>query len=67
VRHRNHRSIRNVVQELRLPAPERGAARSERRVEAAMRRERDNEETADRRAAALDAESRRYGPYVGRP
>jgi hypothetical protein len=61
--HHKHRSVRDVVHELRLPAPERAAARSERRAEAAIRTERDNQETAERRAAAVEAESRRYGPY----
>jgi len=51
-----------VVREWLLPAPERRAARSERRVEAQLRRERDSEWTAERRAAALEAERRRY-PY----
>jgi hypothetical protein len=46
-----------VVREWRLPGPERRAARAERRVEAAIRRERDSEWTADRRAAALEAEA----------
>ena len=66
MRHHKHRSVRDVVHELRLPAPERSAARSERRVEAEMRRERDNQETAERRAAAVEAESRRAGgSYLG--
>jgi hypothetical protein len=43
-----------------MPAPERRAARAERRVEAAIRRERDSEETPERRAAAVEAERRRY-------
>jgi hypothetical protein len=43
-----------------LPGDERRAARAERRVEAQLRRERESEWTADRRAAALDAERRRY-------
>jgi len=42
-----------------LPGPERRAARSERDAERQMHRERDNEESAAIRAAALDAESRR--------
>jgi hypothetical protein len=55
-----HRSPVAVLQEWLLPAPERSAARSERRVEAAMRRERESEHTPERRAAALEAEVRRY-------
>jgi hypothetical protein len=55
------RSLRELARELRLPRAERAAARSERLAEAAIRRERDNEETAERRAAAIEAESRRYG------
>jgi hypothetical protein len=55
-----HRTPRAVVSEWLLPASERRAARAERRVEAQMRRERESEWTAERRAAALEAESRRY-------
>jgi hypothetical protein len=49
-----------VIREWRLPAPERRAARAERRTEAQLRRERDSEWTAERRAAALEAERRKY-------
>jgi hypothetical protein len=49
------------LRDLRLPKDERAAARAERCAERELRRERDNEERADRRAAAVDAESRRYG------
>jgi hypothetical protein len=49
------------LSELRLPKPERQAARAERRVEAQIRRERDNHYSAERRAAALEAEIRRFG------
>jgi hypothetical protein len=55
-----HRTPRALVREWMLPAPERRAARAERRVETQLRRERDSEWTAERRAGALDAESRRY-------
>jgi hypothetical protein len=55
-----HRSPVAVVHEWLLPAPERRASRAERRVEAAMRRERESEHTPERRAAALEAEIRRY-------
>ena len=52
------------LRELRLPRPERQAARDERRAERQIRLERDNTETAERRAAARDAEARRYGGYT---
>jgi hypothetical protein len=55
-----HRSPAAVVHEWLMPAPERRAARAERRVEAAMRQERESEHTPERRAAALEAEARRY-------
>jgi hypothetical protein len=55
-----HRTPGEVVREWRLPAPERRAARSERRVEDEIRRERDSEWTAERRAAAIEAERRRH-------
>lgn len=48
------------LHEWRLPSDERRAARAERRVEAQLRRERDSEWRAERRSAALEAESRRY-------
>jgi len=51
------------LKELRLPAPERRAARSEREAERQMRRERDNEHSAARRAAAVEAESRRWSGH----
>ena len=52
------------LRELRLPPPERRAARAEREAEERMRRERDNPESPERRAAALEAEVRRYGGRV---
>jgi hypothetical protein len=55
-----HRSPAAIVHEWLLPGPERRAARAERRVEAEMRRERESEHTPERRAAALEAEIRRY-------
>jgi hypothetical protein len=55
-----HRSPAELVREWRLPAPERRAARDERRVEAQMRRERDSEWTPERRAAAIEAERRKW-------
>jgi hypothetical protein len=48
------------LRDLRLPKPERAAARAERRVEAQIRLERDNPYTAERRAARAAAERRRY-------
>jgi hypothetical protein len=56
----SHRTPRAVVSEWMLPAPERRAARAERRVEERLRRERDSEWTPERRAAALAAECRKY-------
>ena len=50
-----------VLRELLLAPRERAAAQAERRAEQTLRRERDHTETADRRAAALEAERRRYG------
>jgi hypothetical protein len=52
--------LRQRLRELRLPPPERRAARAERAVERQMRLERDNKWTAERRAAALEAEVRRF-------
>jgi hypothetical protein len=60
-----HRSPATVVREWRLPAPERRAAREERRAEEQMRRERDSEWSAERRAARIEAESRRDN-FLGR-
>ena len=54
-----HRAPAVVVREWRLPGQERRAAREERRTEEAIRRERDSEWTAERRAAAIEAERRR--------
>jgi hypothetical protein len=48
------------VKDLRLPRDEREAARAERAAEEQMRRERDNPESPERRAAALDAEVKRF-------
>jgi hypothetical protein len=62
---RDRRTAIEVLRELRLPRPEREAARAERRVEREFRRERDNEQSAARRAAALEAEARRYGGQFG--
>jgi hypothetical protein len=43
---------------------ERRAAHSELRAEREIRRERDNPDTAERRAAAMEAETRRYCWFV---
>jgi hypothetical protein len=59
-----HGEALSRLRELRLPAAERRAARAERLTERQMRLERDNEETADRRAAAVAAESQRHTGYV---
>ena len=48
-----------ALRELSLPRAERAAARAERRAEAQMRLERDNEHSPERRAAALQAELHR--------
>jgi hypothetical protein len=55
------------VRELALPRAERRAARAERRSESAIRRERDNTQSAERRAAAVEAESRRHQNGVSMP
>jgi hypothetical protein len=61
---RRGRAALTWVGEWRLPAPERRAARAERETLAALRRERDNtEHTPWARAAALEAERRRWGSY----
>ena len=57
---RDRRTLAVVLRELRLPRPERHAAHAERAAEAQIRRERDNEHSAARRAAALEAEARRF-------
>lgn len=55
-----------LPEELRLSRLEREAARAERRAEDLIRRERENPESPERRAAALEAEVRRYGQPRGR-
>jgi hypothetical protein len=60
---RDHRSPAQVIREWRLPRPERDAAAAERRAERDIRRERDNPEAAERRAAALEAEARKEGAW----
>lgn len=49
--------------DMRLPADERRAAQSERRVEAEMRSVRDWYDERARQRAALEAEIRRHQPY----
>jgi len=63
---RGSRAPADRLRELRLPKAEREAARAERRAEAQMRAERDNPYSAERRAAARAAESRRYDIFGGR-
>src|SRR4051794_15720298 len=53
----NRRSPLRALRELALPRDERAAARAERRVEAQMRRERDNRYSTERRAARRDADA----------
>lgn len=55
----------SFLRELRLPRAERAAARAERRAEQALRDERDNKETPERRLAALEAERRRASMHGG--
>jgi hypothetical protein len=56
----NRRHPLRALRAWTLPRDERAAARAERRAEAQMRRERDNPESPERRAAALEAQRRRY-------
>lgn len=62
---RRERRFAIALRELRLSRPERAAARAEWRAEELIRRERDNPESPERRAAALEAEARRYGNLYG--
>ena len=59
MRRQGANSVR-FLRELALPRDERRAARAERRAEDAIRRERDNTESAERRAAAVEAERHRH-------
>jgi hypothetical protein len=54
-----------MLRELTLSRDERRAARAERQAEEAIRRERDNTHSAERRAAAVEAERRRYSGFDG--
>ncbi len=61
---RRGRAALTWLGECRLPGPERRAARAERATLRALRRERDNtEHTPWARAAAIEAERRRWGGY----
>jgi hypothetical protein len=64
----NRRSPVRALRFMMLPRDERTAARAERAAEARMRKERDNEYSAERRAAARDAEAwrTRHGEGSGR-
>ena len=63
----NRRSPVRALRTLMLPRDERAAARAERRAEEQMRRERDNQHSAERRAARVDAEEwRSRSGYGGR-
>jgi hypothetical protein len=53
------------VRELGLPKAERRAARAERQAEEAMRRERDNPYSAERRADRVEAERRHDNIFGG--
>ena len=63
--YRRGRAALTWMGEWRLPRPERRAARSERATERQMHLERDNQDTPERRAAALAAEVNRqeHKPY----
>jgi hypothetical protein len=56
-----------ALRALMLPRAERAAARAERRAEQRMRRERDNEHSAERRRARVEAESWRDRSVSGGP
>ena len=62
---RQGRAALTWMSEWRLPGPERRAARSEHEAERQLHRERDNEESAAIRAAALEAEARRDRNFGG--
>jgi len=62
---RRGRVVLTWVRERRLPPPERRAAQAERAAERQMRRERDNQHSLERRAAALKADQGRSGSGGG--
>ena len=53
------------LRELAMPRGDRQAAKAERRAEEAMRRERDNPYSAERRAAKVEAERRHDNIFGG--
>jgi hypothetical protein len=57
---RRGRALLTWAREWTLPPPERRAARAEHEAERQMRRERDNDQSATIRAAAVEAERRKY-------
>jgi hypothetical protein len=64
----NRRDPLRAMRAWTLPREERAAARAELRAEAEMRKERDNPESAERRAAAIEAEAwRDRSGYAGGP
>jgi hypothetical protein len=63
----NRRSPIRAIRTLMLPRDERAAARAERHAEARMRREPDNDHSAERRRARTDAESWRDRSVSGGP
>jgi hypothetical protein len=63
----NRRHPLRAIRAWTMPRDERAAARAELRAEAQMRRQRDNPVSAERRAAALEAEAwRERGSSGGR-
>jgi hypothetical protein len=62
---RRGRAALTWMGEWRLPGPERRAARSARGFEQQLRRERENQDSNERRLAALHAEARRTGGGPG--
>ena len=61
---RRGRAVLTWSRERRMPAPERRAAQAERAAERQMRKERDNDQSAAIRAAAVEAERRRHQSYT---
>ncbi len=53
------------LRELAMPRADRHAAKAERKAEEAIRRERDNPDSNERRAAAVEAERMRNAGYMG--
>ena len=58
--------LRDRLQEWRLPAAERKAARDKRRQESRERRALRREHAVDRRAASIQAEGERHGGIAGK-